>query len=95
MPYDGRDGLEIFRYHIMGLPFLKVFYHGYTRRYYIFGLRVFKRILTPQYCKYYLFFIMVFQIKRWGRYSFPSTTSETIREECKDKYAINDLYYNE
>lgn len=95
MPYDGRDGLEIYRYNIMGLPFLKVFYHGYTRRYYIFGLKVFKRISTPQFFKFYLFFIKVFQIKRWGRYSFPSTTSETIREECKDKYAINDLYYNE
>ena len=95
MPYDDTDGLSIRTIRFLGIPVLKIHYHSNKKKIYFCGIRIVKIIAQPNKTKYYILGVKMFERCFWGRYSFPIVTAESVKEECKDKYAINKRLFDD
>ncbi len=88
IPYGGEQGIAVHYFKILGIKF-KVIHHRNKMRVYFGKLCLAKLVRNPEEIKYYVLGLRLLKSKWWGRYSFPSITSEQIKEECKDKYSIS------
>lgn len=88
MPYGGPRGVAVHTYKIFGLPLIKVVHHCNKIRVYFCGLKIVKQVVLKKRRKWYVLGLE-FSNTWWGRYNFPQNSSDKIREECKNVYAIN------
>ncbi len=95
MPYDDIGGIAVHTVCFLGIPFFKIIHHGGQMRFYLFGFKFMKIKRYIDRTKVYFLGVKIFYDHWWGRYSFPSITSATIKEECKDKYAVNERLFKE
>ena len=94
MPYNDVWGIAVHYFNVLGLRF-KVVHHQNKRRVYFGKICLTKFVYVPGGIKFYVLGLRLLKTRWWGRYSFPSSTSEWIKVECKDKYAINELLFKD
>lgn len=95
MPYDDANGLAVQTIRFLGIPVIKIYHHSNKRRIYFCGMRIVKIIVLPGKTKYYILGVKMFENSFWGRYSFPAVTSDSVKEECKNKYVISERLFKD
>ena len=81
-------GEVVHTYKMFGLPIIKIRRHRTKMRVYFCGIEIVKRIIVGNHNRW-KFLGLEFSNTWWGRYNFPQNSSDKIREECKNVYAIN------
>ena len=94
IPYNSIYGIGEKKYYFFNIPFIKIIYHGHETFIYLFGIRFAKIIDWPDQKKIYFCGFKIMRCRIYGKYYFPTLTSPTIKEQCKNKFAIEKRIFN-
>ena len=94
MPYDDVQGVAIHYFTFLGLHF-RIIHHKNKMRVYFWKVCLTKLVYVPGGIKFYVLGLRLLKTRWWGRYSFPSVTSEKVKEECKGKYSISERIFED
>ncbi len=93
IPYGGANGIFTETFKLFKIFTIKKIRFHNVCRYYFYGIQFAKHIHNGNNIIFSIFGLKILKTKFFGRYSFPSITSEQIKLECKDKYSISERLF--